>query len=49
MRTGSVLRVGMALRLENGVHVMVPPLIAPGESIRVEAGRYVDRGLAARR
>jgi elongation factor P len=38
-------------RLENGVEVMVPPFIAPGELIRVEieAARYVDRAKGERR
>jgi len=38
-------------RLENGVEVMVPPFIAPGESIRVEVetGKYVERAKTDRR
>jgi hypothetical protein len=35
-------------RLENGVAVMVPPLIDVGEWVRVdvESGRYVERAKA---
>jgi len=38
-------------RLENGVGVMVPPFIAPGETIRVEieTGKYVERAKTDRR
>jgi len=37
-------------RLDNGVDVLVPPFIAPGEHIRVDvhAGRYVERARAAK-
>ena len=32
-------------RLENGVKIMVPPFIAPGELVRVEvaSGKYLER------
>lgn len=38
-------------RLENGVRLMVPPFIAPGELIRVEveSGAYVERAKAERK
>lgn len=38
-------------RLDNGVDVLVPPFIAPGERIRVDvhAGRYVERAPASAR
>ena len=37
-------------KLDNGVSIMVPPFIAPGERIRVDvqAGRYVERAKGAR-
>lgn len=43
--------VWKSARLDNGVSVMVPPFIAPGERIRVDvhAGRYVERARAGRR
>jgi elongation factor P len=42
--------VWKSARLDNGVSVMVPPFIAPGERIRVDvqAGRYVERAKAGR-
>jgi elongation factor P len=38
-------------RLENSVRIMVPPFIAPGESIRVEVatGKYVERARAEKK
>jgi elongation factor P len=43
--------VWKAAMLENGVDVMVPPFIAPGELIRVEVetGKYVERAKTDRR
>ncbi len=43
--------VWKAATLDNGVEVMVPPFIAPGESIRVEVetGKYVERAKADKR
>ncbi|MBI3048629.1 MAG: elongation factor P [Acidobacteria bacterium] len=42
---GSGTNVWKSARLENGLAVMVPPFIAPGEIIRVdvERGTYVER------
>jgi len=43
--------VWKAARLENGVTLMVPPFIAPGEVVRVEveSGKYVERAKTDRK
>ncbi len=45
VRTHGDTNVWKEATLENGVKVMVPPFIAPGEVIRVDvaAGKYVER------
>ena len=41
-RSHGGMNVWKEARLENGVTIMVPPFIAPGEMIR-ERGTYVER------